>query len=164
MNYATPQELIDRFGEAELLQLTDPDLQAVQTARVQRAIDDAQAYVDSFVGRVYRLPLAGCAKPTPTQADPQAITLVAPPQLARITADVARYYLWRDFAPESEVYLRYKAATKELEAIGEGKATLSCPWGGLPGALVQGSEPGEAEVLHGFSRRSMSDGDLAGYR
>jgi phage gp36-like protein len=164
MNYASPQDLMDRFGEAELLQLTDPDLQAVQTARVQRAIDDAQAYVDSFVGRVYRLPLSGCVKPTPTQADPQAITLVAPPQLARITADVARYYLWRDFAPESEVYLRHKAATKELEAIGEGKATLSCPWGGLPGALVQGSEPGDAEVFHGFSPRRMVDSDLAGYR
>lgn len=164
MNYATPQDLIDRFGQAELLQLTDPDLQAVQTARVQRAIDDAQAYVDSFVGRVYRLPLAGCTQPVPTVGNSQATALVAPPQLSRITADVARYYLWRDFAPESEVYLRYKAATKELEAIGEGKATLSCPWGGLPGALVQGTEPGDAEVFHGFSPRRMVDSDLAGYR
>lgn len=164
MNYASPQDLIDRFGEAEMVQLTDPDLQAVQTAKVQRAIEDAQAYADSFVGRVYRLPLTGCVKPAPTAGNPQATALVAPPQLSRITADVARYYLWRDFAPESEVYLRYKAATKELEAIGEGKATLSCPWGGLPGALVQGTEPGTAEVFHGFSPRSMSDSDLAGYR
>lgn len=164
MTYATPQDLIDRYGEAELLQLTDPDLQAVQTARVQRAIDDAQAYIDSFVGRVYRLPLAGCTKPAPVQGNPQATVQVAPPQLARMAADVARYYLYKDFAPESEVYLRYKAVGKELEAIAEGRAVLSCPWGGLPGALVQGSEPGEGEVLHGFSRRSMSDADLAGYR
>ena len=164
MIYATAQDLIDRFGEAEMVQLTDVDLQAVQTGKVERAIGDAQAYADSFVGRVYSLPLTGCVKPTPVVGNPQATELVAPPQLARIVADVARYYLWKDFAPESEVYLRYKAAGKELEAIGKGEATLSCPWGGAPGTLVQGTEPGTAEVFHGFSPRNMSDSDLAGYR
>lgn len=164
MNYATAQDLIDRFGEAEMVQLSDPELQTVQTAKLERALGDAQAYADSFLARVYSLPLGGCVKPAPVVGNPQATELVAPPQLSRITADVARYYLWGDFAPESEIYLRYRAATKELEAIGDGKAVLSCPWGGTPGTLVQGSAPGESEVFHGFSPRRMSDDDLAGYR
>ena len=163
MTYASAQDLIDRFGERELIGLTDPDLQAVQTTKATRAIEDAQAYVDSFVGRVYALPLTGCVRPAPTVGDPFATALVAPPQLARITCDVARYYLYKDFAPEGEVYLRYKAAATELQAIGDGRAVLSCPWGGLPGTLLQGSLPGEAEVLHRFSPRGMTDDDLRGF-
>lgn len=163
MMYATAQDLVDRFGEREMIELTDPDLQAVQAERAARAIDDAQAYVDSFVGRVYSLPLTGCVQPTPTGGDPFATAVVPPPQLVRITADVARYYLYKDFAPENEVYLRYKAATTELQAIGDGKAVLVCPWGGRPGQLLQGSQPGEAEVLHGFSPRRVTDDDLRGF-
>lgn len=163
MNYATAQDLIDRFGERELIGLTDPDLQDVRLDRAERAVEDAQAYVDSFVGRVYSLPLTGCVKPAPTVDNPQATAVVVPPQLVRITADVARYYLYRDFAPESEVALRYKAATTELQAIADGKAVLLCPWGGLPGQLLQGSQPGESEVLHGFSPRSVTDEDLRGF-
>ena len=164
MNYATAQDLIDRFGERELIELTDPDLVAVQAEKVERAIADAQAYADSFIGRVYTLPLTGCVKPAPVVGDPFATELVAPPQLTRIAVDVARYYLYKDFAPENEVYLRYKAAEKELLAIADGRAVVSCPWGGAPGALVAGSLPGEAEVYSGFSPRSMSDDNLAGYR
>lgn len=164
MNYATQQDLVDRFGERELVELTDPDLLAVQAPRVARALDDAQAFIDSFVGRVYALPLTGCVKPAPVVGDPHATALVAPPQLTRIAVDVARYYLYKDVAPEQEVYLRYKAAEKELQAIASGHAVVSCPWGGKPGALVQGSEPGEAEVFHGFSPRHSRDDDLAGYR
>lgn len=41
MNYATVQDMIDRFGEAELIQLTDLDLLAVQAPKAQRALDDA---------------------------------------------------------------------------------------------------------------------------
>lgn len=163
MTYATAQDLIDRFGESELIQLTDPDLQAVQLGKVETALADAQAYVDSFVGRVYSLPLTGCVKPAPVVGNPQATELVAPPQLVRIAADVARYYLHKDFAPENEVYLRYKAAERELQAIADGKAVVSCPWGGTPGALVQGSQPGDAEVFHGFSPRSVSDDALRGF-
>ncbi len=164
MTYASAQDLITRFGETELMQLTDPDLQAVQLSKLELALADAQAYVDSFVGRVYALPLAGCVKPAPVLGDPLATAVVAPPQLVRIAADVARYYLHKDFAPENEVYLRYKAAERELQAIADGKATLSCPWGGLPGQLLQGNLPGEAEVFYGFGPRSMTHDDLAGYK
>lgn len=163
MNYASVQDMIDRFGARELTQLTDPDLLAVQAPAVDRALADAQALADGYVGRIYRLPLPGCTKPAPTAENPQAVQLVAPPQLTRIVCDVARYYLHDALAPEHEVYLRYKACERELAAIADGKAVLACPWGGTPGTLLAGDAPGEAEVSHGFSARQITDDSLRGF-
>ena len=160
MIYATVQDMIDRFGEPEMIQLTDPAEQAaVQSARIQLKLDDAHALADGYLGRVYALPLAGCAKPVGVGA----VQYVPPPQLTRIVCDVARYYLYDALAPEHEVYLRYKAAQHELQQLADGRAVLACPWGGTPGQLVAGSEPGEGEVLHGFSPRAMTDDELRGY-
>ena len=73
MPYATQQDMIDRFGELELVQLTDtvniPPC-AVNTARVEVKLGDAQAFVDGYVGQVYRLPLRGCAKPATLPGGP----------------------------------------------------------------------------------------------
>lgn len=163
MIYATVQDMVNRFGEQELIQLTDPELLAVNATKAERALEDAQAFADSFVARVYRLPLAGCSKPAPVPGNPGAVELVAPPQITRVVCDVARYYLYSDLAPEHEVYLRYKAAERELTQIAEGKSVLSCPWGGVPGTLVAGDAPGDAEVFHGFSPRSITDDSLRGF-
>lgn len=159
MQYATVQDLIDRFGERELVQLTDPDDQAeVKVAYAQRKLDDAHALVDGYVGRVYALPLLGCAKPVG-----QDIEYVPPPQLTRITCDVARYYLYTDVAPEHEVGLRFKNAMNELQAIASGDAVLACPWGGQPGQL-SGASPVDGEVVSEFSPRRVRDDDLRGFR
>ena len=163
MNYATVQDMTDRYGEPEMIQLTDPDIVAVQAPKAQRALDDAQAFADSFVGRVYRLPLAGCAKPAPVPGDLGAVEHVAPPQLTRVVCDVARYYLYDDLAPEHEVYLRFRAAERELQAIAKGDAVLACPWGGSPGVQLAGDQPGDARVLFGFSPRQITDDELRGF-
>lgn len=163
MNYATVQDMIDRFDVVEMVQLTDPDILVVKPAKIELALADAQALADGYVGRVYRLPLAGCSKPAAVQGNPGAVVFVAPPQLTRIVCDVARYYLYDNLAPEHEVYLRYKAAERELQAIGDGKSVLACPWGGTPGALVAGDAPGDAEVYFGFSPRQITDDSTRGY-
>lgn len=163
MNYAAVQDMVDRYGEPEMIELTDPDIMAVQAPKAERALADAQAFADGFVGRVYGLPLAGCSKPAPVPGNPGAVEHVAPPQLTRVVCDVARYYLYSDLAPEHEVYLRYKAAERELGQIAEGKVVLSCPWGGVPGTLVAGDAPGDAEVFFGFSPRSITDDSMRGY-
>lgn len=163
MNYASIQDLITRFSEQELIELTDVDLVAVQAPKVEQALVDAHAFVDGFVGRVFRLPLTGCSKPAPVPGNPGAVELVSPPQLARITCDVARYYLHDKLAPEHEVYLRFKAAERELLQISEGKINLSCPWGSTPGTLAAGDAPGDAEVHYGFSPRQITDDTLRGY-
>lgn len=158
MDYATPQDLIARYGEAELIQLTDPtEQQAVDTARVQRAIDDAVALANAYLGKVYALPLAGCTKPAPVPGNPQATEQVPPPQLARIVCDVARYYLYDDLAPEAEVYRRFKTAVAELQAIGEGAARLICPWGGEPGVFASRG-PAAGETFYAFAPRSAAEG------
>lgn len=163
MQYATVQDMIDRFGQYELIQLTDPELLAVQAPKAQRALDDAQHLADAYVGQVYALPLAGCAKPAPIPGNVQATEQVVPPLLTRLVCDVARYYLYNQVAPEHEVAQRFKAAQQELERIAQGRAVLTCPWGGPPGHLLAGTEPGAGEVLYDFSPRSVRDEDLRGY-
>ena len=165
MNYATVDDMTARFTERELIELTDTENippSTVDTPRVEVKLGDAQAFCDGYVGQVYRLPLQGCAKPPAVPGGPTEY--VAPPVLTRLVCDVARYYLHDDLAPENEVYRRYKAAVKELEAIATGASMLSCPWGGSPGQLVgTDAQSGGDEVRSCFSPRSITDASLKGF-
>lgn len=160
MQYATVQDMIDRFGEPEMIQLTDAAHQAaVQPARIQLKLDDAHALADGYLARVFALPLDGCAKPVGVGA----VEMVPPPQLTRAVCDIARYYLYDDLAPESEVYRRYKQATTELQAIADGKAQLMCPWGGQPGQSAD-SGPAAGETYHDFAPRQIGRDVDGSYR
>lgn len=165
MNYATQADLVARFGALELVQLTDTaniPPSTIDAERVAVKLADAQAFVDGYVGQVYRLPLVGCVRPAAIPGgDPD---YVAPPVLTRLTCDLARYYLYDDLAPENEVYRRQKAAIKELEAIAAGDAQLACPWGGSPGELLRSdAQSGGDEVSHSFSPRQITDTTLQGF-
>ena len=164
MQYATQQDLIDRFGERELIQLTDPDGASIAGTKVESALLDAHALADGKLSRVYAVPLEGCRKPAPQPDNVHAVDMVPPPQLVRIVCDVARYYLYDDLAPESEVVARYKQAVAELDAIAAGKAQLVCPWGGEPGRLLATGALGDGEVLFEFSPRKVTDAAAGGYR
>ena len=160
MQYATVQDMIDRFGEPEMIQLTDAAHQAaVQPARIQLKLDDAHALADGYLARVFALPLTGCAKPVGVGA----VEMVPPPQLTRAVCDIARYYLYDDLAPESEVYRRFKQATAELQAIADGKARLVCPWGGEAGAPAD-QGPASGETWHSFGARQIGADVDGGYR
>lgn len=163
MIYATVADLVARFGERELVQLTDRENippSEVDADLVETKIGDASAFVDGYVGQRYRLPLAGCAKPDGAGG----VEYVAPPVLARITCDLARYYLHDDLAPENEVYRRYKAAVRELESIADGAALLACPWGGSPGEpLADDVQSGGGETLYEFAPRVITDDALRGF-
>lgn len=162
--YATSDDMIARFGELELIQLTDVDNvppAVVDVDKVTLKLADAAAYVDGYVGQIYRLPLRGCQKPATV---PGGDAEYVPPQvLTRLTCDVARYYLHTDLAPENEVYRRFKAATKELEAIAAGQTLLSCPWGGSPGELVASDRQQGDLVQHCFSPRKVTDDTTRGF-
>ncbi len=160
MIYATALDMSARYGEREMIELTDPDLATVQLPRLELKLADAQAFADGFIARVYRLPLDGCGKPSVT---PGVVERVCPPQLTRIVCDVARYYLYDDLAPEHEVYLRFKAAEKELLAMAEGRTVLVCPWGGQPGALVANDPLADGEVYHAFTPRRITDDSMRGF-
>lgn len=61
MTYATQQDMVDRFGESDLVRLTDradPPLDAVDATVLLRAQEDAKAVIDSYVAARYTLPLS----------------------------------------------------------------------------------------------------------
>ena len=61
MPYATVTDLQDRLGVPRLVQLTDladPSVGLVDPAVAQKALDDAEAEIDGYLGGRYALPLA----------------------------------------------------------------------------------------------------------
>ena len=59
--YATVDDMIDQFGEAEMIRLSAPEGQLdelVNRTRVERALTDASALIDGYLRRRYALPLA----------------------------------------------------------------------------------------------------------
>ena len=161
MRYATVQDMLDRFSQTELMQLTDPDTDSVNAARIETKLDDAQSVIDGRIGSVYQLPLLGCAKPIITPGT--APEYVSPPQLVRIACDLARFWLRDAVQEDSDVYRRYKAAMVELNDIAVGKALLACPWGGSPGLVLTTDAQQGQDVQFGFAQRSITDNQLHGF-
>lgn len=107
MTYAGLQDLVERFGERELAQLTDEaGGQAIDAATVARALADADAEIDGYLGARYALPL--------TQV---------PPLVLRLACDIARYRLYDDGVPAT-VRQRYEDAVAVLRRIADGTVTL----------------------------------------
>lgn len=123
MTYAVISDLETRFGSAEILQLSDRDGNgSADTGVVEAALNDAEAEVNGWIGRAVTLPL-----------DP------VPDTVKRIVCTVARYNLWQRNLPEDHpVYLAYRDAVKEMDAIGSGKIILPIA-GGSAEATVNGS-------------------------
>ena len=166
LTYATIADMVRRFDEQELIELTDTTNippSEINEAKVQAAIDDAVATVDGFIGVVYRLPLQGCAKPVTTPGG--AIEYAAPPKLTRWVCDIARYNLYDDLAPENEVYRRYKATLAELRSFADHGELLACPWGGSPGDLI-GTDPLNpgGKTLFCASPRRITDATVKDYK
>jgi phage gp36-like protein len=108
VSYCTQQDLIDRFSEAELIQLTDRAgaADAIDTAVLGRAITDADDEINGWLAGRYDLPLSS-----------------TPDTLVRVACDIARYRLHTDSMPEI-VAQRYKDAIKWLEKVGTGQVNL----------------------------------------
>jgi phage gp36-like protein len=155
LRYATVADMRARFAEAELIQISDPEGEALDAVRIETRLDDARALIDSYIGRAYRLPLAGCAKPQTAPGAP--IEYTAPRQLTRIACDLARFWLHDPADENADVTRRYKAAMAELQAIADGTARLTCPCGGEAGELLA------QETVHGFAPRAITDINLTGY-
>ncbi len=107
MPYVTQQQLVDRFGDEELIQLTDrANTGAIDTVVLNQAIADAGAEIDGYIGGRYQLPLT-----------------TVPPILALYAGDIVRYRLYDD-AARDEVRKRYEDAIRFLRLVGEGKLRL----------------------------------------
>ena len=164
MIYAKWTDMVERFGERELIQLSDrDDTGEINSQVLTRALNDATAFVDGYLGRVYQLPLRGCAKPL---AVPGGIPeYVVPPVLKRLVCDLARYYLFTDVLDEKhEAVRRQQSAVKDLAAIASGATQLACPWGGAAGEPLHADALQEDQVYHSFAPRQLDADALRGYR
>ena len=142
--YATKQDLIDRFGEKELKQLTDranvPPT-TIDDVVVGRALTDAEALINSYVGKVYTLPLA-----------------VVPAVLVKYAADIARYYLHGKAADkDSPVTRAYDQAIAWLKDVARGLVDLNDNSGEVPeqagGGAIRANPSGRVfrrDTLKGF--------------
>ncbi|WP_153768156.1 DUF1320 domain-containing protein [Labrenzia sp. CE80] len=142
MAYATQQDLIDRFGEEELVQLTDrTNLPAstIDADVVTAALSDAEALADSYLAKRYRLPL-----------DPVHDVLT------RTVVDIARYFLHgRRTDKDDPVTRDYGQALAWLKDVAKGLVELDA-------AGIAPDQNGDGQVQVSapdrvFSRGSLSD-------
>lgn len=135
MSYCTADQLIDRFGADELLQLTDRDQNGfIDDQAVSAAISDASALIDGYLGGRYALPLS-----------------VVPTVLAKICADIARYNLYDNAVPEV-VEKHNTAAMAFLKSVGKGEVRL-----GLSDSEETATSDDAIEVQSGGSVWSRKD-------
>lgn len=119
MTYATQQDMIDRFGEPEIIQLTDNGptrTGAIVVDALTRAFEDADAEINGYLAGRYTLPLAS-----------------TPRVILGIACDMARYRLYTDAVPEV-VARRYKDAVALLGNISKGVVSLGLDAAGVPAA------------------------------
>lgn len=127
--YATVADLVRRYGEAEIQQLTDrldPPAGAIDNAVADRALADADAEIDAYLAARYTVPMSP-----------------APAVIGRLACDIARFRLWEDRASD-EVRRRYEDARRMLEAIAAGRVSFGAP-------------PAAGGVAHAAPARVMRD-------
>jgi len=140
MIYATQQNMVDRFGEREVIALTDRDNTGViDSAVLSQGLASASDEIDTYLAGRYTLPLAST------------------PLIVRdFACDVARYRLCSAEVTETEeVRNRYKDAIKFFDKVSTGQISL-----GLDG-LNQAQVPAAAVLINTndrvFNQSSLSD-------
>jgi len=144
MVWAVQQDLIDRFGQAELLALADRDNDSViDTAIVGQALNDAQSLAESYVRQRY----------------PAGFSIV-PDLLKSLVCDLARFRLDAD-NPRDNVTRRNDAAIAILRDIASGKASLLTDADGAGGDDPVISSGGDAVLVENrtpaFTDKTLAD-------
>lgn len=112
MTYCTQQDLVDRYGAAKLVQLTDKTNKpqtTMDTVVIAKVITDATSLVNSYLGKRYRLPL----------------TVAAPDVLVTYACQIAWFLLLGDAAgKDSPARLAYGDAMIWLEKVSRGTVII----------------------------------------
>lgn len=119
--YVSLKSLEARYSEGTVNYVGDADDDnSIDADRLEAALRDAEGEVNSYVGKVYSLPLEGVTD----RVDPELNTNV-PEMLPRIVTDVAMYRMRPsgDLVTE-ESRVRYKDAIKWLEMVASRKVVL----------------------------------------
>ena len=140
--YATQQDLIDRFGETELVQLTDRTNRPATTIDdtvVERHLSDADELIDGYVGKLYSLPLSS-----------------VPDRLTKVACDIARYYLHgKAVEKDDPVWRAYNDAVAWLKDVAKGLVVLEAD-----GIAPDQAGDGEVQIStpnRVFTRDSLRD-------
>ncbi len=143
MAYVTQQDLVDRFGQTDLIRLTDRTNKpptTINATTVDRAIGDASALIDSHLAKAYALPLTA-----------------VPDILVKVAADIAFYFLHGKAAgddKDSPLVRDYNNALRWLENVSRGLVVLDAA-GIAPdqagGGAVKATTPGRR-----FTRDSLA--------
>ena len=139
MTYATLEDLTERAGDVEIIQVADRDDDGAPDASViEAALVHADAIANGYIATRYALPLSAAYDLLRTWA-----------------VSIARYYLHRDGAPE-HVRTDYEDAIAGLKDVARGTVSL-------PGA--DGASPTAAAGTHAaiIPPETFSPGKLVGW-
>ncbi len=137
--YATTDDMIKRFGEAELQALTNPEGADIDQSAVETALNDADELINAYVAAKHALPLS-----------------VVPASLKRISCELARYFLYREVKPE-ELEKSYEKNLTFLKDIARGVVILECSESG------QTPQQSDDVIFSGSSDRLFSHRQMKGF-
>ena len=138
--YATVEGMKRKFGESELIQLTEtepPYLDAINMDKLNAAMQEANSEIDAYVGSRYPLPLQ-----------------LIPPFLTEIGCNLARYYaVTGDLSENDPIKNRYESSIKTLTKISKGELTL----GSSPAGESKPVQTSSNNVQFAVGRRDFGD-------
>lgn len=140
--YCTYDDLVSRYGEQELIDLTDREgLGEVRMASIDEAVEDAAAEIDSYLLVRYCLPLP-----------------VVPVVLRNFALDMALYKLLnlRRMGDIEDIQTRYKEAIRWLERVRDYKAEIA-------GAKAKEEQAAAPSGGRHYARSCTSRLDWSGY-
>lgn len=136
--FATLQAMRNKFGERELIELTDiekPYTEAINMERLNAAMQQANSEIEGYIGARYTLPLQ-----------------TVPPFLESIACDMARYHASTGAMSEnSPIKARYDNAIKTLKEISKGTLQI----GGSPAGQAAPVQTSNNAVVMSASRKDF---------
>lgn len=138
--YVTVEAMLKKFGERELIQLTDneePYQHMINYDKLNAALEEANSEVDGYLSR-FNLPL-------------QTI----PPYLKNAACNMARYHACTGALSENDpIKIKHDAAIRTLKDIAKGELTL----GGSPAGESKPVESSGNNVMFTVGRRDFGKG------
>lgn len=143
--FATKNDMLSRFGEKEVIQITDRDYTGtIDDAVLQRGLVSADAEISGYLAGRYALPFA-----------------VVPQMLVDYACDIARYRLTgTEVTCTPDIEDRYDKAIKYLTLVGQGKISLGID---TTGAVVGGPVASGNSIRVQSGSRRFNDDSMAGY-
>jgi phage gp36-like protein len=136
--FATLEAMHKKFGERELIELTDiekPYTDTINMDRLNAAMQQANSEIEGYIGARYTLPLQ-----------------TVPPFLESIACDMTRYHASTGAMSEnSPIKVRYDAAIKTLKEISKGTIQI----GGSPTGEAAPVQSSNHAIVMAASRKDF---------